>query len=133
LSAFVIKAIKTNYGRQTRAFLIASAVALVFSIIYNQNSHGVYSSFMTLLCLWPLAGAAYSFVWGKISGFQNKFSNNLVCAGFATLTMGSMLRGIVEIAGTTSGYIIYFFIVGMVLILGGIVSSMLSAAQKFSC
>lgn len=39
----------------------------------------------------------------------------------ATLIVGSILQGVVEIYGTTNGYIVYYFIVGVGLLAAGFI------------
>ena len=46
-------------------------------------------------------------------------SNNLYNAGVATLTIGSLVYGILEIYGTTNSKVIVYFIVGVFLLILG--------------
>ncbi len=73
---------------------------------------------------------SYAFVFSLILGvvgfviigrlnLENRIAFNLYNAGIATLTVGSLLRGILDIAGADSAYPIYYFIVGTLFVLIG--------------
>ena len=76
---------------------------------------------MSFLFLWPLLGALwYLLLPGLLSLHPDRVTVNAVNAGLATLTVGSLLRGIFEIAGTSSPYVPAFFCAGGVLCLAGV-------------
>lgn len=122
--------INTNYIKQSKVFIMVSLSLLCFSIIYNHFSHEVTSVYMTYLCLWTVPGAIYSLIVNRAKKFQNRLANNLICSGIGAITVGSCLRGIVEIAGASSVYIIYFFIVGVAMIFAGVIYSLMTFAKK---
>ena len=107
----------SNNARQR--FFICLYVAIgcgIFSATYEHFSHGVYSSFMVWLFATPLVlGALPNLImWLRKSPLTKGYWwPTLHAYAIATLTIGSALQGIVEIYGTTSPYIIYFFIVGL--------------------
>lgn len=51
--------------------------------------------------------------------FDNRILFNLYNAGIATLTGGSILRGIIDIAGADTTYPVYYFLVGTVIVASG--------------
>ncbi len=96
-----------------------------FSWMYEQFSHGVVSDYMIYLFLFPLVGGVLVFaVLGVIQRWPmpSRFSQNAYHAGIATWTVGSALQGALEIYGTTSGYILVYWIAGAVLAAAGIIS-----------
>jgi hypothetical protein len=103
-------------------FLLLSALCLVFSTIYNRYSHGVTSSYMTFLCLFPLLlGAIPSFLL-SIHGFLPlpfQLSMNLYNTGLAAVTLSSAMRGIFEIAGTGSVLQVILMIIGILFLIAG--------------
>ena len=93
-----------------------SAFCALFSVIYNHYGHGIHSFFMSFLFLWPFLGAAwYLLLPLAVSLHPSRLSKNMMNAGLATITAGSLLRGIFEIAGTSSPYENEFFFLGVTL------------------
>lgn len=108
-----------NYLKRTaRIYGIVSIVTIVFSTIYEFNSHGVYSVHMICLFLYPLLGGCAVFAllsllcrlnrkirisWLALSWYQ---------AALLTFMAGSLISGILEIYGTTSGYTAFFWYIG---------------------
>lgn len=104
------------------SMFIVSIICLIFSTIYNHFGHGIYSFYMTFLFLWSLIGGAWYVLLLLLDTVPNRISINTMNAGVATLTAGSLVKGISEIAGTYSNYEIGFFIFGTVFVFGGIMS-----------
>ncbi len=93
--------------RAFAAYLCAAALCLVFSLVYGRFSHGVRSPFMTWLFMWPLAlGFFPCILFRHFPRLRRpgRFVGNLYHSGVAAATVSSLLRGILEIAGTTSKY-----------------------------
>lgn len=99
-------------------YLILSLAAIVIDKVYDIFGHGVDSNAMTWMFLYPLLGGAvfYSTISLffpniiKFTGYRGFY--NLYNSGIATLTFGSFLKGILEIAGTNSNYLVFFYTVG---------------------
>lgn len=97
-------------------YLCTSAFMFVFNIIYAQHSHGVSSFRMTWLWLWilGLGAAVYLPIWLCRSNIENhplfRLFCNLYNSGVAILGNGMLLRGIFDIATTSSGYVYLFYI-----------------------
>jgi len=112
----------TEGSRQIRktviVYLILTAVAIAVANIYAQFSHGVRSAAMTLMFLYPLlGGAVFYFTLGlivpRISDRRNyRLYYNIYNSSIAVLTVGSLLKGILDIAGTASGYVLLFQVAG---------------------
>lgn len=92
----------------------------VFSAVYESFSHNVISLWMVLLFLFPLLGGvipALLLVWrGKAPRI---FPLALWRCGVATLGVGSCVKGILEIYGTSSGYQIVYWVAGTGLLAAG--------------
>lgn len=107
------------FKKQSIVYLIVSALTLVFALIYEKFSHNVYSPFMLGAFIIPLfLGAAISFITYKMKcTTRRRLQNNLYNAGVATLTVGSIFVGVLEIFGTTNAKVIVYFFVGVLFIL----------------
>ena len=95
------------------AYFIISILCLIINFIYSKFSHGVSSDYMTYLFLYPLIGGIILFLFFK--AFNIKIFNislNLYNSSILTLTIGSLLKGIFEIAGTSSPFQIYYMTAG---------------------
>ena len=96
--------------------------ASVFSFVYELMSHHVYSPFMVGLCLIPLAGGFLSVLVHRIRRIPlpDVRTQTLHCWSILTFTIGSMLTGVFDIYGTTSAFTKYYWILGMILLMGQI-------------
>lgn len=94
--------------------------------IYALFGHGVYSAYMSLMFLYPLAGGVLPFFMAWLFARQTggmpyyRLSYNCYNSGLATLTVGSMLNGVFEIAGTSSPYMIVFYVGGWIMLAAGV-------------
>ena len=108
--------IKKIYFKTALTYFIFSVIAFVFSEVYSLFSHEVYSNFLTYAFLYPLVGGTVLYVLLMfVKGFS-KWSYNFYNAGIATITMGSILAGVNEIAGADTLYYLLFYLVGFILI-----------------
>jgi len=116
----------------TRRLLIwlgISVLCLVFYLIYNMFSHGVKSAYMTYLFAWPLIlgflPSTIIYIINRIrhmSSYIDAITDNAYCCGVASLTVSSMLKGIFDIAGTSSTYQVYLLYAGIILIIMAVIS-----------
>lgn len=114
LSTLDIKYMK----KQIITYLIASIACIIFSIIYETFSHGVYSLFMICSFAIPLIlGSFISLILYKRKTSYGRVEINLYNAGVATLTFGSIFQGVLEIYGTTNIKVYAYLFVGILLIL----------------
>ncbi|KNZ43521.1 hypothetical protein AKG39_00995 [Acetobacterium bakii] len=108
-------------------YLVLSLTAVVINYIYGLLGHGVSSPAMTWMFLYPLLGGALLFFLINVlipcsslfAGYRLFF--NAYNSGIATLTLGSFLKGILDIAGTSSPYIVLFYGVGWLFISAGLI------------
>ncbi len=98
-----------------------SAFCILIDRVYTLFGHGVSSASMSLMFLYPLVGgtAVFMLLWLYRAAPERmpryRASYNLYNSGIATLTVGSMLNGVFEIAGTNSPYITVFWAAGWLL------------------
>lgn len=93
---------------------ISSVVCVVINFVYSLFSHGVHSNYMTFMFAVPLLLGAISIL---VNIHNNKLANDLAICGILTLTMGVFIKGIFEIAGTSSKYQAIYYVVGVLLYL----------------
>ena len=105
-------------------FLVVSLFCILLNYVYSRYSHGVYSNYMTYMFAYPLiGGVVVNLLAGTIlkTRVPGRFAINIYNSGIATLTVGSMLRGIFDIAGTSSPYQPVFVVMGWLMLLAGVV------------
>ena len=106
---------KRNMCKISLIYLLIAIFCALFGIIYEQFSHGVYSGYMIYAFAFPLIGgtlpfAALSlFAHGLLPGRLSRFLYN---AGIAALTVGSIMKGVLEIYGTTNDLLIIYRFAG---------------------
>ena len=86
-------------------WLLATAGTVFFAAVYECFSHQVYSRAMILAFLYPLLGGfipATLLMLAKAKLQPGEWTRSLWDAGIASLTLGSLFRGVLEIYGTTS-------------------------------
>lgn len=122
---------KTIWG-----YLILSVVAVVVDKVYGIFGHGVHSAAMTWMFLYPLLGGAlFYFIIQRTIKNVTKFPGcrvflNLHNSGIATLTIASLMKGIFEIAGTNSPYLVYYYITGVGFIAAGFVIMLIMTLKQ---
>ncbi|MDY6325442.1 MAG: hypothetical protein SPL99_10355 [Catonella sp.] len=100
-------------------YLGITAFFAAFGMIYEYFSFGVFSPFMAFGFMIPLVlGVLPSFVIWRIGKEASSTSvHELYMGGVIMLTFGSIVRGVVEIYGTTNGKLIIYPILGLAMIL----------------
>ncbi len=114
----------SNKLKNVKIYCITTLFCVAFSFIYSQFSHGVSSPHMTYLFLYPLLlGVVVEqlLIFLKITGPDYFWPMHFYHTGVVALILGSLLRGIFEIAGTASFYQIALSVGGIVLIFCGII------------
>lgn len=102
-------------------YLMVSLICLVFGLVYERFGHGVFSYYMIYAFVIPLMGGVVRFRLAGRNGkpYPDRRSSGLYHAGIATLTVGCLVKGILEIYGTTNRLILVYWIAGIVLCIGG--------------
>jgi len=115
---------KDQAVRIARNYAAASLFCALFGAVYELFSHEVYSYSMIYAFIIPLAGGALPFLaiaTGRIKRFPGSISRGLFHAAIATLTVGSIMKGVLEIYGTTSALLPAYWIAGGLLIAGAVI------------
>lgn len=105
-------------------YLLVSLFCALFGAVYEGFSHGVYSLWMIYAFMFPLAGGALPFLLMLVRGgrrYPGVAGRNLYHSGVATLTVGSIVQGVLDIYGTTNRLTRAYGYVGIPLLIVGIV------------
>lgn len=105
--------IKKIYFKTFIIFICATIFLIIFNSVYSIFAHGVSSNAMTYAFLYPLLGV---FAYGVLFfvNWYDRVSYNTFNAAIATISTGSLLLGINEIAGADSIYYNYFYITALI-------------------
>lgn len=111
--------VKKHYIKTMIVYTVVSIFCIIVNKIYKLFGHGVTSNSMTYMFLFPLLGGTLAFLLlgfvilkdHHLEGYRMFY--NIYNSGIATLTVASFLKGILEIAGTSSVYISYYNITGV--------------------
>jgi len=106
-------------------YIAISIFCIIFNSIYALYGHGVTSAAMSFMFLYPFIGGAVVFMllWilkpnaANVPGYRINY--NIYNSGIASLVVGSILKGVFEIAGTSSPYTAVYFILGWLLVAAG--------------
>ena len=115
LSTLVIKT-------KIKKYIILSTIILIFSLIYEMFSHGVYSNYMLLAFLFPLFGGVviYSILL-KNKNIISGIGMNIYDMSLITIMIGSIIKGVLEIYGTTNSLIMIYWLAGILLLMISII------------
>lgn len=113
----------TEAAKTVFVYLVLSIFCALFGAVYELFSHEVYSFYMIYAFGFPLVGGALPY--GILSVFHlskssSVLARNLYHSGIATLTVGSIVRGILDIYGTTNSLSKYYWFVGFFAVIAGI-------------
>jgi len=106
-----------------RNYALCALGTLLFSAVYEVFSHGVMSNRMIFAFLIPLLGGAAVFGLLRIAPWQlrpGKISASLYHSALATLTVGCLFAGMMEIYGTTSHFSAWYGAAGAILLLSAV-------------
>lgn len=111
-----------------KSVLVYSEVTIfliILNYIYSLFSHNISSSYMTYMFLYPLSGGTFVNLFiissKKVTEIKLFYiAKSILNYGIATLVVGSFIKGVFEIAGTDSIYLVYYFYMGIILIIIGL-------------
>ena len=106
-------------------WLMVTVGTVLFAAIYECFSHQVYSRAMILAFLYPLLGGLIPTTLLMLAEDQllpGDWPRSLWAAGIASLTLGSLFRGALEIYGTTSRLSTVYPVLGWALLALGLIS-----------
>ena len=119
--------------KTTLRYSFVSLFCLVFGLMYELFSNGVYSLFMMFAFALPLFLGALPFFMFWITKTQSPpslHSRYIYHSGIATLTVGSIVQGVLEIYGTTNQLIYVYLYVGAALVGAGVVAYVVDLVSK---
>lgn len=118
-----------EYLRSGLRYLTASLIIALAAAVYGLFSHGVYSYYMTYAFMIPLLGGAIPNLNAALNsaaaaeGIKKgslltkiRESKNIQIAVIVTLTVGSLLKGALDIYGTTNKLLIAYPVLAIMLI-----------------
>ena len=124
-----------RYNKIALFYLLVSVFLALFGAIYEHFSFGVYSYFMLYAFAFPLVGGVLPALGLSLYSRATApwpIAAWLYRAGIATLSIGSVIRGVLDIYGTENGLTIWYWYVGGGLwTLGGILS-IISILKKYN-
>ena len=99
-------------------YLIASIVLALAGAVYEHFSHGVYSGYMIYAFMIPLVlgCATYLTKASRVIEAGGQAAELLFAGAVTTLSIGSVLQGVLEIYGTTNHLIAFYPVVGIFLL-----------------
>ena len=117
-------------------YLLISIFCALFGAVYEIYSHEVYSFYMIYAFAFPLVCGALPFTALALlhsRKYPCSIVRNLVHSGISALTVGSIVRGVLEIYGTTNHLSNYYWPIGIILYLFGAVGYVLQFIFRIKC
>lgn len=104
-------------------YLFLSMFCILFGAVYEYFSHEVYSKFMLYAFAFPLAGGALPFFGMAFYRIPvpGRAARNLYHSGIVSLTIGSVMEGVLEIYGTTNRLVLVYWVWGIGFLLLGLI------------
>lgn len=105
-------------------YLLITLFLVLFGAVYEVFSHEVYSFYMLYAFAFPLVGGVLPFSVMNIcrwKRYPHPLARNLYHSGIATLSIGSIVQGVLDIYGTTNSKTQVYWYVGILLVILGIV------------
>ena len=120
-----------RYASVIKAYLLATVGCAIFGAVYELFSHEVWSCFMICAFVFPLLLGAIPFFQMQKRGkpFPGRAAE-LVHAGVAALTVGSILQGVLEIYGTSNPLTISYWVAGGALTAIGLLLTFIKQAVR---
>ncbi len=119
--------------KQIIKYVCISVFFLIFGLIYESFSHGVYSVYMMYAFIIPLLLGVFVYVvlyLTKFNLYVSEFGMQIYNSSIISLTLGSIMKGVLEIYGTTNNLIIYYLIISIILIILSIVINVISVKKN---
>lgn len=104
--------------KRARRYVAVTLFWLVFGVIYEMFSFGVYSNYMIYAFMFPLVGGLVFWLMVGTARRQIRYSRLFVqcqSAAIATFTLGFVFKGILDIYGTASDLTNVYWIAGFAL------------------
>ncbi len=110
--------------RTSLIFLCVTLFCGLFSAVYEHFSHGVYSNYMVYLFMFPFFGGLVPYaLFGLVPKIKcpSPASARIFNSGVAALAVGSCIKGVLDIYGTSSSYQPIYWVLGVMLVSFGVV------------
>lgn len=103
-----------------RRYLITSVALAAAAAIYELFSHGVYSYHMIYAFMIPLVLGCMTHLADNRGIFEagGQLGEILLASSVATLSIGSIIKGVLEIYGTTNMLTTFYPVAGVLLLAG---------------
>ena len=111
-------------------YFAASVFIAIAAAVYGLFSHGVYSYFMIYAFMIPLLGGALPHLIAAMKGIEIN-ARDTQLAIIVTLTVGSVLKGVLDIYGTTNRLLI-IYPVAAVLVLAAALAAMIKRSGSIA-
>ena len=114
-------------ARALTVYLCITAFTAFFGAVYELFSHEVYSYYMIYAFALPLVPGMMPLALmlafdGRAPG---RLSFNLYNSGIAALTVGCLIKGVLDIFGTTNDLIYFYLVLGVLFVVTGIAAYLL--------
>ena len=120
MSTSATKTMEPTRRRMLRTLIVGGSLSLlcvIFTVIYEQFSHGAVSTHMRCMFLMPIVGCALPALIGFFTPLHRHVSRvafNLWNSGVAVWAVGCLFRGIVNISGRYTSLDRIYWITGWV-------------------
>lgn len=124
-----------KYGKTALIYLVCSIFLAVFGAVYEHFSFGVYSYFMLYAFAFPLVGGVLPALLFTLYPPKNTpwpIATWLYRASIATLSVGSVISGVLEIYGTENLLTKWYWYIGGGLWVLGAVLYAISLIKKYN-
>ena len=124
-----------NLKKQVIKYFGYSIFFLIFGLIYEYFSHNVYSNYMIYAFLIPavLGCVVYGILYLlNLKTVPNIYASKIYNSAILTFTLGSIMKGVLEIFGTTNNLINVYFNLGIGLILISIVINIIYTIDTYN-
>ncbi|WP_086349387.1 hypothetical protein [Candidatus Enterococcus clewellii] len=120
-----------NRKKLVSSYLVIALLLFLFQKVYHFYGHGVISFALSSIWIAPLiVGLLFTvFLFGKPNKRDSsvfRLSVNLMNTSLAIFTVGLILTGVTEIAGTDSPYILYFYVVSFLFLVPASIVTMVA-------
>lgn len=99
-------------------YLIASILLAIAGAVYEKASHGVYSYYMIYAFMIPLVLGCLPHIFDRRGIFETAgpAAEGLLAAAVTTLSVGSVVKGALDIYGTSNSMIVLYPVAGILAI-----------------
>lgn len=127
VSATLSTSATENYKKIARNYLLIAAFCAVFALVYEYFSFGVYSGNMIFAFAYPLLGGSLPALLIHLlkAAVPSQTVRWVYRCGIATLTVGSIIQGVLDIYGTTNALTLWYPVVGWAMAAGAVAAYLL--------